>query len=190
MQPSRLAGILSNINRIIKRKTIDVTCDEILAVNPNRATAIYQNLNNTQRTVINKLSQDLITSNEFTIDSVIAYSVLKFFITGELWVFENEDLSILKSEIKKIFAQMSKKQYIKDINSIMTVLDDGSLTPKKLICIKDGSSLLYNLVLKNKLNIFAAAKLADWYDKADTEYESDTHKNFRKVLNIFSQLSY
>ncbi len=190
MQPSKLAGILSNVNRILKRKTVEVESSELFAVSQNRASTIYGSLSYNQKKVIDKISEDLRASHEFKIDAVIAYSVLKFFITGDMWVFDNEDTSKLKSEIKKINSQMSKKQYIQDINNIMMLIDTGSISAKRLIYMKDGSSLLCNFVLKNKLSIFAAAKFADWYETIDTEYESEQHKNFRKVLNIFSGLSY
>jgi len=190
MKPEKLVGILTNINRILKRKKVDVKDGEVMAVSNQRAVTLYNSINYAQKRVVNKLAEDLGSSKEYDLNSVIAYATIRYFVLESMWIFENEDLVKLRKEIKKIFAQMDKKQYIHNVNRIIEQVGSDESAANNLILIKDGTSHLYNLVKAGKISIFTASKFTSLYDLSDTKEESEHHRMFRKVLNILNGLDF
>jgi hypothetical protein len=190
MKSEKLTGILSNINKILRRKRATVKEADIFSISYNRANTIYNKLSYNQKKVVERLNTNLNSSKEFGINSVIGYSIMKYFITGDEWLFDNDDLAKLKTEIKKINTKFSQNSYGQDVNSIIVLIDDKELDAHNLVRVKNGISMLYKLVITNKISIYAAGKFANWYDKSDLTTESEQHKKFRKILNILFELKY
>ena len=190
MNPEKLVGVLSNVNRYFNNKSMKTKLDKIMAVSNMRGTKIYNALSYNQKTNINNLSKDLTSSKEYNLNAIISYSVLKYVFTGDIWLFDNSDFVKLKKELKKIYRQLDKKSYIKNINKIIDLIENKQIEPKELVNINDGKSLLFDFVFKGKIDIFSVSKMADWYDIVNTDEESVQHNRFRKGLNLLSLLSF
>ena len=86
MQPERLSGVLSNINKLMRRKTTSVKESDIFAISDNRANVVYNKLTKQQKKVVERLSTNLKSSKEFGVNAVIGYSIMKHY---EIWDTSN-----------------------------------------------------------------------------------------------------